>query len=274
MSNRIQINHALGKTLTTCIVVLASKEYEPWIEVQRESLERWGNGIDYIVVPAAEITKENGYLEYEQMVHRLNAARPKVILKYLEKYDQVIFVGADCYFTGPFREVLKKYPSADALAAVHTTSPLPDDGASPTNWGNHIMGHLNADFHVWRRTASSREFLEWWSKQTELHRLDADYLTQPWDQVWLNYAPNFVNNFVALKEPGINVAYYNLHERKITKDAAGRWRVNEQLMYFFQFSGFEPSRPGTLSKYNTRKQVQSKEVFELMQEFTSKFKVE
>ena len=50
----------------------------------------------------------------------------------------------------------------------------------------------------------------------------------------------------------MNVAYWNLHERELTRDATGRWFVNDQPLRFFHFSGFNPREPHLLSKHQTR----------------------
>jgi hypothetical protein len=262
----IQTSISLSRSFTTCIVCVASEAYRPWVNVQRASLERWGNGVEYYHVSPESFRDNAAYTQYADMQYLVEANRPKVVLEYLEKYDQVILVGADVYFTGPFREVLKKYPSADGLASVHHSSPLPEDGRSPTNHGNHVMGHLNADFQVWRRTPETLRFLNWCFEQMTLFDV-----ANARDQIWLNFAPSHVRDFVILKEPGVNTAYYNLHERRLAKDGADRWTVNGQLMYFFQFSGFNPQKPHILSRYNQRSELQTVEVYNLMQEFASKF---
>ena len=277
MSQRIQTNLSRGVNFKTCVVSICSPEFEKWAKVQERSLERWGNGFDYFMVHTDELKAGHGYTPGDNVIDLVEANRPKVILKYLERYEQVIFVGADVWFVGPIKDVLKKYPTADGMAAVHCTTPHPEDGKSPNNWSNHLIGHLNADFQVWRNTEQSRKFLEWCASQMERYAPTTPHKeggVQPRDQVWLNYAPSFVRDFIILREPGCNIAYYNLHERKLKKDEADRWIVNHQLAYYFQFSGFELSKPHQLSRYNQRPELLTKEVFEVLQAFSKEFKVE
>ncbi|MDA8431409.1 MAG: hypothetical protein M0Z60_00425, partial [Nitrospiraceae bacterium] len=58
-----------------------------------------------------------------------------------------------------------------------------------------------------------------------------------------------------LRNPGYNVAYWNLHERTIAKDAEG-YRVNSMPLYFFHFSGFMADQTEKISKYQTRHHVE------------------
>jgi len=52
--------------------------------------------------------------------------------------------------------------------------------------------------------------------------------------------------------PCTNVAYWNLHERIISKDENGNYLVNGEPLQFFHFSGFSPTKSDVLSIYQDR----------------------
>jgi glycosyltransferase involved in cell wall biosynthesis len=54
-----------------------------------------------------------------------------------------------------------------------------------------------------------------------------------------------------LRDPGVNVAYWNLGERRVESDGA-RYTVDGRPLRFFHFSGFDPGRPFALSTHQTR----------------------
>ncbi len=59
------------------------------------------------------------------------------------------------------------------------------------------------------------------------------------DQRWLDLLVPSCEDVAVLRDPGLNVAYWNLHERKLAVDDQGEWTVNDQPVKFFHFSGFD-----------------------------------
>src|SRR5690606_24035113 len=56
-----------------------------------------------------------------------------------------------------------------------------------------------------------------------------------------------------LRDPGFNVAYWNLHERPLTKTADGTVTAGGSPLRFFHFSGYRPERPWLLTLHCARK---------------------
>jgi hypothetical protein len=71
------------------------------------------------------------------------------------------------------------------------------------------------------------------------------------DQNWLNFVPLFFNNVQVLRHPGCNVAYWNLHERRVEKKD-NDYIVNEEPLIFFHFSGYSMHQPQKISKHQDR----------------------
>ena len=64
--------------------------------------------------------------------------------------------------------------------------------------------------------------------------------------------PSFVERVRILRHPGYNTAYWNLHDRAVTRDADGRFRTGGEPLAFYHFSGFDPNNPSALSKHSDR----------------------
>jgi hypothetical protein len=62
------------------------------------------------------------------------------------------------------------------------------------------------------------------------------------DQRWLDLLAASSYTVGVVRDPGFNVAYWNLHERKLALDDNGTWSVNKQPLKFFHFSGFDRER--------------------------------
>ena len=71
------------------------------------------------------------------------------------------------------------------------------------------------------------------------------------DQKWMDLVPGFFDGVYILKHPGYNVAYWNLHSRRVDL-LDGRIMVNSEPCYFFHFSGLDPLDISKVSKYQNR----------------------
>src|SRR5581483_2467759 len=93
--------------------------------------------------------------------------------------------------------------------------------------------------------------LDWWAE-----RLATDCLVAPErgyfvDQRWMDFAPGLVTSLHVLRDPGYNVAYWNLSSRDV-RAAGDRYEVNGRPLRFFHFSGYDPATPHKLSKHQDR----------------------
>ncbi|MDP5139099.1 MAG: hypothetical protein NWP83_01350, partial [Spirosomaceae bacterium] len=72
------------------------------------------------------------------------------------------------------------------------------------------------------------------------------------DQLWANFVPLFFENVLVSQNLGLNVGYWNLHERNIEfKDDT--FTVNEAYpLVFFHFSGFDINKRDKISVHTDR----------------------
>jgi glycosyltransferase involved in cell wall biosynthesis len=71
------------------------------------------------------------------------------------------------------------------------------------------------------------------------------------DQRWFDLAPGFVADLAIVREPEFNVAYWNVHSRRLELDG-GRYMVDGRPLAFYHFSGFDPASPEALSRHQNR----------------------
>ena len=60
---------------------------------------------------------------------------------------------------------------------------------------------------------SGRPFLDWWASRLRRDCLFCEPMGVHADQRWLDFVPSYFDHHV-LRDPGINVAQWNLHERR------------------------------------------------------------
>lgn len=134
----------------------------------------------------------------------------------------------------------------------HVTEPMPRDGRKPSESDILIAGAFNLGFISLARGAVADKLIAWWAE-----RLERDCLVRPKrgyfvDQRWLDFTPGLVPDHFVLRDPGVNVAYWNLHGRRVERAGGGGHTVNGEPLLFFHFSGFDPREPGRLSKHQNR----------------------
>jgi glycosyltransferase involved in cell wall biosynthesis len=101
-------------------------------------------------------------------------------------------------------------------------------------------------------TQDARPFLRWWQE-----RLRRDALIDPaqqlfTDQRWVDWVPSLFDHTV-LRDPGLNVAYWNVHERDLHRGVDGSLQAGDVPLRFFHFSGYDPDRPWQLSRHAARR---------------------
>jgi glycosyltransferase involved in cell wall biosynthesis/GT2 family glycosyltransferase len=148
---------------------------------------------------------------------------------------------------GPLEPLTREH---GMLLTPHVTEPLPQDGKRPDERDLLLAGIYNLGFLTLSADAAKR-FLPWWRE-----RLRRDCLNDPTrglfvDQRWIDFAPALFEPRI-LRDPGYNVAYWNLPHRVLTRDGErilNRILVNGRPLRFFHYSGFSPRAPHLLSKH-------------------------
>jgi glycosyltransferase involved in cell wall biosynthesis len=193
--------------------------------------------------------------QWEQMagvysVMELATAAKAALLRHLltagAGTDAVLYLDPDIVVYQPFPEVAEAARRSGIALTPHVLHPVPRDGLQPAERDLMHAGLFNLGFIGVGRGAL--DFLDWWHERL---RLDA-VVDLPnalfTDQRWVDWVPSLFGGEV-LRDKGLNVAYWNLHERPLTENAAGTVLAGGQPLRFFHFSGYEPARPWQLSKH-------------------------
>jgi glycosyltransferase involved in cell wall biosynthesis len=127
----------------------------------------------------------------------------------------------------------------------HTTEPIPRDGRQACEVDILASGVYNLGFLG--LSAGCEPFLEWWSERLRLDSI-VDHANMLFtDQRWIDLAVPYFEHHL-LRDPGYNVAYWNVYQRPVEQVGADYLAGGEPLR-FFHFSGFDPLRPHILSKH-------------------------
>jgi glycosyltransferase involved in cell wall biosynthesis len=158
--------------------------------------------------------------------------------------ERVTYLDPDIQFFGSIADVDELLRAHSVVVIPHLTAPMPRDGRRPSETDILVSGSFNLGF-------GGFALLDWWGE-----RLETDCVVAPErgyfvDQRWMDFAPGLVPSLHVLRDPGYNVAYWNLPTRKLAREDGGV-SVDGRPLRFFHFSGYDPSDPGRLSKHQDR----------------------
>ncbi len=178
--------------------------------------------------------------------------------------SEVIYFDPDIIVYQPLTRLYNSLQTHSLVVTPHLCSPLTDD-KFPTEQQHLNTGTFNLGFIGLRRDEQARQFVRWW-QQRLLYDCRIDLCAGLFvDQHWVNFAPIYVDNVLIEKHLGYNLAYWNLHERRLA-ERDGEWWVEGMggvspggdgsesavLLQFLHYSGYDPSKPLEVSKYQDR----------------------
>ncbi len=166
-------------------------------------------------------------------------------------YDQVVYLDPDIRLYAPMQAVFERLDAdADIVLTPHLLSPMTDAGR-PSELDIRVAGTYNLGFCALARRDAAKAFVSWWQDKL-VDRCLIDFAAGIFvDQSWVDLVPGLFGNVSILRDPGYNVAYWNLAQRGVRR-VDGHWTVDGGPLVFFHFSGLDPSRPQAFSKHQDR----------------------
>lgn len=174
-----------------------------------------------------------------------------VMLRLLQSFDSVVYLDPDIRVYAEFTSVYQALHTAAIVVTPHSNTPVLD-GMVPDDLGFLRFGAYNLGFIGVRKCEESFAFLRWWSERCLTLGFYEPQSGLAVDQKWIDLAPAFFPGLKILHDPGLNVAFWNLHERQITK-RDGKYYVNsEHPLQFVHFSSFDELNPQNIAQKQTR----------------------
>jgi hypothetical protein len=173
------------------------------------------------------------------------------LLQLLDRYQTAMYLDPDTYVFDVLDPVHQALAHANIVVTPATTTPMLD-GHRPDDIEFLRVGVFNLGFIAVRAGDEARRFLRWWSDRClsdGFHDTPSGVFV---DQKWIDLAPCYFDGCHVLKHPGVNMAPWNLHERRLSV-VSGRYVVNgDHPLCLFHFSSFEPHRPQVIASRQTR----------------------
>lgn len=182
------------------------------------------------------------------------AVKPSMIRWLFDRTDAdaVIYLDPDIRVYAPLDPVTKRFDEGASLVLTpHITAPL-EDGKTPNDHHMLRSGVFNLGFIGVKRCDEALRFVDWWARRLATQAVSDVRNNLFTDQRWCDLAPCFVDKLAVLRDPGCNVAYWNLSQRHVAPTSRGGWTVDGAPLVFFHFSGVNIARRDVVSKHQDR----------------------
>ena len=163
-------------------------------------------------------------------------------------YKKIIYFDPDIYVYSRLDVILDLLNEHFVVLTPHLTQPDSAERGTKPDEDFLRCGVFNLGFIALNNSRKGRALLTWWKTKTA-NKGYADFADGLYvDQKWADLMPCFDDNGVCItRHPGLNVAHWNMHERRLSKDLDG-YRVNDHALVFFHFSGFDPLNPDAVTR--------------------------
>jgi len=243
---RVMVNSFLRYYPNGKCYALVIDDYEGYIDPRNENF-------DIIPLSALNIPNLKSFCFKYDILELSCAVRP-FFWEYLfnaKSINEIIYFDPDILILNPLDNLFSLFDSHDILLTPHITKDYPNDGLHPTDHINLVFGAFNLGFIGLKQSRETQTFLDWLKGKT-YDRCLVDLQEGVFcDQKFYDFAHVLFDNIFIVKDHGYNVAWWNLHYRKVTKNK-DKWYCNDGPLYFYHFSNFQPEHADIISPYQTR----------------------
>ncbi|MEO8673140.1 MAG: glycosyltransferase [Tahibacter sp.] len=163
----------------------------------------------------------------------------------------IIYLDPDVLVVDPLTEVEAAF--ADGALAVltpHLVEPV-DDDRQPGEREILTSGTYNCGFVAIGVHADVDHLIAWWADRLEFGASSDVAEGLFTDQKWVDLVPGLFPDVHILRDPGYNLAYWNLSQRPVVRHGL-HWYAGNQRLAFVHFSGVDVDRPAQFSKHQNR----------------------
>jgi hypothetical protein len=163
---------------------------------------------------------------------------------------KVIYLDPDIAVFSSFGEVLALLDEHSIVVTPHQCEPDETEKAITDNEICTLAhGIFNLGFIAVRNDDEGRRFAQWWRDRLLDYCFDDIPRGLFTDQKWCNLIPCFFERVKILRDPGYNVASWNLSRRKIKITRRGAILVNGRPLRFYHFTKLGPVADAMTFRY-------------------------
>ena len=192
-----------------------------------------------------------GWFFKHDVVEVCTAVKGPLLEKFCDRgFDAIVYLDPDIAVFNPLQGLIEALERSDILLTPHQLEP---DDQYYQIFDNEVCslrhGIFNLGFVAIKPSAEGRRFARWWSARLTDFCVSDERLGLFVDQKWCDHVPVFFDGVKILRDPGYNVASWNLSRRKISIDRSGRILCNGKLLYFYHFTKLGPVGDAMTQRY-------------------------
>jgi hypothetical protein len=230
-------------------VVILADQVDGYFDPEGEDFE--------IVLSSALSVPRSRWFHFKYTVLELSTAVKPYAFEYLfetRAFDRIIYLDPDIRLYSPLNSISVSLDSANIVLTPHLTRSLEDD-KRPAEIDILRSGAYNLGFIGTAKSRETAAFLTWWQQRLYDHCVVDLARGLFVDQRWIDLAPGMFEGVSINRDPGHNVAYWNLSHRMVSHSEFG-YQVAGVPLVFFHFSGYDPDQPEKLSRHQNRFKTQ------------------
>ena len=167
--------------------------------------------------------------------------------------DVVIYLDPDTALFGSLDPLIEMLARHDILLTPHLVDPNDDPAAIADNdLSASRTGIFNLGFVAIRTRGEGARFAKWWNDRLLSYCYDDMPAGLFVDQRWCDHAPALFDKVGVVRDPGYNVASWNLSRRTVAVEKDGRITVNGSPLRFWHFTKLGPLGDVMTKKYAGR----------------------
>lgn len=241
------------------IFTLCITDHEPdgfAFDIDREPFDR--------VVWSHELPVDNvqGWLFGHDVVEACTAVKGPLmqVLTGQPDAEKIFYLDPDIAVFSSLQPLVDLLDEASILLTPHQLAPETTRMAIIDNERTSLrLGTYNLGFVAIRNNESGKAFADWWNERLREYCHDDPENGIFVDQKWCDLVPALFDDVSIVRDPGYNVASWNLSQRKVSIGESGDILVNGNLLRFFHFT-----KLGPLGDLMTQRYAQDNtEVYEL-----------
>lgn len=185
------------------------------------------------------------------VVEVCTAVKGHALVKLLEEgYDRVFYLDPDIAVFSPLDSLVEMHETASVTLTPHQLTPeeslfgILDNEIGSLKYGIYNLGYVGVS-----NDKDGRAFARWWADRLQEYCFDDIPNGLFTDQRWCDLAPALFDNVRIVRDPGYNVASWNLSGRHISFDEKGSLRANGSILRFFHFTKMGPLGRRMTSRY-------------------------
>jgi hypothetical protein len=174
--------------------------------------------------------------------------KPFIALNLFESFEEVIFLDPDTYVLNDLSIISELLHDNDILLTPHYLTPHNKKITADPDLEMMRFGCYNLGFFAVKKSEESINFLKWLNDRCIDQCFFETQFGLSTDQKWVSIASCFFDRIGIIRNPGFNVAFWNLFERKLST-VNNVYYINDSFkLYFFHFSSFNTLFPSKITR--------------------------